>query len=57
MIGNNLSIQHILVFHLTFFFFSKSSAHDEEVQKLYEEMEYQIKQEKERVQAEVRDQD
>lgn len=33
---------------------SKSSAHDEEVQKLYEEMEYQIKQEKERVVAEER---
>ena len=34
-------------------FFSKSSAHDDEVRKLYEEMEFQIKQEKERVLAEV----
>lgn len=33
---------------------SKSTAHDEEVRKLYEEMEYQIKQEKERVLAEER---
>ena len=41
-------LQHLL------YFCSKSSAHDEEVQKLYEEMEYQIKQEKERVLAEVR---
>ena len=32
---------------------SKSSAHDDEVKKLYEEMEFQIKQEKERVLAEV----
>lgn len=31
---------------------SKSSAHDEEVQKLYEEMEYQIKREKERILSE-----
>lgn len=32
---------------------SKSTAHDEEVRKLYEEMEYQIKKEKERILSEV----
>ena len=40
-------------FHFCFIY-SKSSAHDEEVQKLYEEMEYQIKREKERILSEVR---
>ena len=40
---------------LNFFYtFSKSTAHDEEVRKLYEEMEYQIKKEKERILSEVR---
>ena len=36
-----------------FFRYSKSTAHDEEVQKLYEEMENQIKGEKERILNEV----
>lgn len=34
-------------------YFSKNTAHDQEIQKLYEEMEYQIKQEKERILTEV----
>ena len=36
-------------------FSSKNTSHDQEIQKLYEEMEYQIKQEKEKILTEVRE--
>lgn len=43
----------ILTSILCLSYFSKNTAHDQEIQKLYEEMEYQIKQEKERILTEV----
>lgn len=48
----NAVIKHLNV--LITWYFSKTTAHDEEVRKLYEEMEVQIKQEKEKILGEVR---
>ena len=41
--------------HICTDIYSKTTAHDEEVRKLYEEMEVQIKQEKEKILNEVSD--
>ena len=42
------------IYYRSFFVCRKTTAHDEEVRKLYEEMETQIRQEKDKILSEVR---
>ena len=49
----NLHYQNNFIHLFIIFFHSKSNAHDEEVRRLYEEMEQQIKAEKDRILKEV----